>query len=230
MDMVIVPVNTYSQRRYQKQCMLVQISSRDTTWVVSEQLLKNSKLDNLQGASKIKLKKVNKKRAVTVRRVNIFLNISRHPLLIWLHCCLHQYKTLKVVATATIVVLTPAKNLNKVFWGFPVVSPLFNNFLGYVYIYQRVIWPQKIDSKTFLAFQQSLSSSQKTSDFGRYWQILVKNRCRFTAGDLKAFFFFLLLISFTLTLATIFVSASFLPKVSKVKERGWKLNFGLRKW
>ncbi len=37
---------------------------------------------NVRGASKIKLKKVNKKRAVTVRRVNIFLNISRHPLLI----------------------------------------------------------------------------------------------------------------------------------------------------
>jgi hypothetical protein len=31
------------------------------------------------------LKKVNKKRTVTVRRVFIFWNISRHPLLIWLH-------------------------------------------------------------------------------------------------------------------------------------------------
>jgi hypothetical protein len=31
---------------------------------------------------------------------------------------------------------------------------------------------------------------------------------------------FFALIFFTLTLATIFVSASFLPKVSKVKERG----------
>jgi hypothetical protein len=36
----------------------------------------------VHGASKIKLKKVNKKRTVTVRRVIIFLNISRHPLLI----------------------------------------------------------------------------------------------------------------------------------------------------
>jgi hypothetical protein len=25
---------------------------------------------------------------------------------------------------------------------------------------------------------------------GRYWQILVKNRCRFIAGDLKAFYLF----------------------------------------
>ncbi len=49
----------------------------------------------VRGASKIKLKKVNKKWTVTVRRVIIFLNISRHPLLICLQCCLHQYKTLK---------------------------------------------------------------------------------------------------------------------------------------
>ena len=84
----------------------------------------------VRGASKIKLKKVNKKRTVTVRRVIIFLNISRHPLLICLQCCLHQYKTLKAVATATavMVLLTPAKNLKKVFLGFLVVSPLFNHY------------------------------------------------------------------------------------------------------
>ncbi len=35
-----------------------------------------------------------------------------------------------------------------------------------------------------IAFLQSLNS-------GRYWQILVKNCCRFTAGDLKAFFLFI---------------------------------------
>jgi hypothetical protein len=71
----------------------------------------------VRGASKIKLKKVNKTRTATVRRVTIFLNISRRPLLICLHCCLRQYKTLKAVATAkaAIILLTPAKNLNKVF-------------------------------------------------------------------------------------------------------------------
>ncbi len=55
------------------------------------------------------MKNVNKKRTVTVRRLIIFLNISRRPLLICLQCCLHQYKTLKAVATATaaIVLLTP---------------------------------------------------------------------------------------------------------------------------
>jgi hypothetical protein len=58
----------------------------------------------VRGASKIKLKKVNKKRTVTVRRVIIFLNISKRPLL-------------KAVATAAIFVLTSAKNLNKVFGG-----------------------------------------------------------------------------------------------------------------
>jgi hypothetical protein len=87
----------------------------------------------VRGASKIILKKVNKKRTVTVRGVIIFLNISRRPLRICLHCCLHQYKTLKVVATAmaVIVLLTPPKNLNKVFWVFLVVSPLFNHYQGY---------------------------------------------------------------------------------------------------
>ncbi len=87
---------------------------------------------NICGASKIKLKKVNKKRTVTVRRVIIFFNISRRPLLICLQCCLHQFKTLKAVATATaaIVLLTPAKNLKKVLLRFLVVSPLFNHFLG----------------------------------------------------------------------------------------------------
>ena len=41
-----------------------------------------------------------------------------------------------------------------------------------------------------IAFQQSLNSGQKTTDFRRYRQILVKNRNRFTAGNLKAFFLF----------------------------------------
>ena len=51
--------------------------------------------------------KVNKKRTVTIRRVIIFLNISRHPLLICLHCCLHQDKTLKAVATAMAAIVVP---------------------------------------------------------------------------------------------------------------------------
>jgi hypothetical protein len=76
-------------------------------------------LYRVRGASKIKLKKVNKKRTVIARKVIIFLNISRHPLLICLKCCLHQFKTLKAVAkaTAAIILLTPAKNLKLVFWG-----------------------------------------------------------------------------------------------------------------
>jgi hypothetical protein len=52
-------------------------------------------------------------------------------------------------ATVAIVVPTPAKNLNKVFGGFLVVSPLFNHFLGFVSIYQRVMRSKKIDSNTF---------------------------------------------------------------------------------
>jgi hypothetical protein len=60
-------------------------------------------------ASKIKLKSVNKKRMATARRL-FFWIFSRRPLLIWLHCCFHHYKTLKAVATETavIVLLTPA--------------------------------------------------------------------------------------------------------------------------
>ncbi len=61
-----------------------------------------------------------------------------------------------------------------------------------------------------IAFQQNLSSGQKPADFCRYWQILVKNRCRFIADDLKDFFLFFAFIFFPfLTQATIFVSASF---------------------
>jgi hypothetical protein len=41
-----------------------------------------------------------------------------------------------------------------------------------------------------IAFQQSFNSGQKTTDFRRYRQILVKNCCRFTAEDLKAFILF----------------------------------------
>ncbi len=61
----------------------------------------------VRGATKIKLKKANNKKMVTVRRVIIFLNISRHPTLITLLSS--SYKTLTAVATATaaIVVLTP---------------------------------------------------------------------------------------------------------------------------
>jgi hypothetical protein len=82
-----------------------------------ERLSEKDKETKVRGASKIKVKKVNKKRTVTVRRLIIFLNISRRPLLICLQCCLHQYKTLKAVATAkaAIVLLSPAKNLKKVF-------------------------------------------------------------------------------------------------------------------
>jgi hypothetical protein len=94
----------------------------------------NSIISNYTRCIQDQVEKVNKKRTGRVRRVIILLNISKQPLLICLHCCLHQHKPLKAVVTsmAAIVVLTPAKNLNKVFWGFLGVFPLFNHFLGYV--------------------------------------------------------------------------------------------------
>ncbi len=121
----------YVRIRFQKQSGRILHEGGTVTMLRTVQ---KRKILKVRGASKIKSKKVNKKRTITVRRVIIFLNITRHPLLIWLHFCLHQYKTLKPVATAmaAIVVLTPAKNLDKVFGGFIVVFPLFNNFLGHV--------------------------------------------------------------------------------------------------
>ncbi len=59
-------------------------------------------------------------------------------------------------------------------------------FLMYLNLFRQDI------KKIFLliAFQQCLNSGQKTADFRRYWQILLKNCCSFTVGDLKAFFIF----------------------------------------
>ncbi len=56
------------------------------------------------------------------------------------------------------------------------------------------LFRQAIKKKCLLiAFQQNLSSSQKTADFCRYWQILVKNCCRFIASHLKVSFSIFLL-------------------------------------
>jgi hypothetical protein len=60
----------------------------------------------VRGAFKIKMKKANKKRTVKVRKVIIFLNFPRH-------CCLHQYKTMKAVATVAKVVLYPEAESEK---------------------------------------------------------------------------------------------------------------------
>jgi hypothetical protein len=50
-------------------------------------------------------------------------------------------------------------------------------------------------------------------------------------GKFQSLFRFFALVFFTLTRASIFVFFKFfLLKVSKVKENGCKLNFGLRKW
>jgi hypothetical protein len=73
-------------------------------------------IQGLRGASKLKLKKANKKRTVTVKRVFIFeyLKTSIADLITLLSS---SDKTLKAVATATatIVVLTPSKNLKRGF-------------------------------------------------------------------------------------------------------------------
>ncbi len=80
-----------------------------------------------------------------------------------------------------------------------------------------------------IAFQQNLSSGQNTADFCRYWKILVKNRYPFITCDLKAFFYFLALIFFPLTLAMIFFVQVFCQGLNSEGER-LKVKFFLWKW
>ncbi len=47
-----------------------------------------------------------------------------------------------------------------------------------------------------IAFQQTLSSGQKTADFRRYDKIFVKNCCRFITCDLRAFFLYFFCFDF----------------------------------
>ncbi len=86
--------------------------------------------------------------------------------------------------------------------------------------------------KIFLlkAFQQSLNSSQKTTDFSCYWQILVKIRCRFTAGDLKAFFQFFCFDFLHIDPSNNFCFCKFFAKGLKSEGARLKVEFGLRKW
>jgi hypothetical protein len=70
---------------------------------------------------------------VTIRKVIIFLlKASIADLITLLSSSVQNSEDGGEGNTAAIVVLTPAKNLNKFFGGFLVVSPLFNHFLGYV--------------------------------------------------------------------------------------------------
>ncbi len=83
-------------------------------------------------ASKIKVKSMYKKRMATARRLILFWSFSRRPLLIWLHCCFHHYKTQKAVAmvTAVIVLLTPANfyHFRRPKFNFQLLSFTFETF------------------------------------------------------------------------------------------------------
>ncbi len=76
-----------------------------------------------------------------------------------------------------------------------------------------------------IAFKQSLNSRQKTADFRRYWQILVKNRCRFTAGDLKAFFLFFCFDFLHIDLSNNFRFCKFFAKSLKSEGERLKVKF-----
>jgi hypothetical protein len=72
---------------------------------------------------------------VTVRWVIIFFEYLKASIVdLFTLMSSSVQNSMKAVATAmaVIVLLTPAKNLNKVFWAFLVVSPLFNHYQGYV--------------------------------------------------------------------------------------------------
>jgi len=71
-----------------------------------------------------------------------------------------------------------------------------------------------------IAFQQNLNSGQKTADFCHYLQILVKNRCRFIAANLKAFFLFFCFDFLHIDASNDFCFCKFFARGSKVKERG----------
>ncbi len=85
-----------------------------------------------------------------------------------------------------------------------------------------------------IAFQQSLNSGQKSADFRCYWQILVINCCRFTAGDLKAFFHFFCFDFLHIEPSNDFCFCKFFAKGLKsegerLKVKFWSLVFGLGK-
>ncbi len=75
-----------------------------------------------------------------------------------------------------------------------------------------------------IAFQQSLNSGPKTADFCRYWQILVKNCCCFTAGDLKAFFLFFCFYSLPIDPSNNFCFCKFFAKGLKSEGERLKVN------
>ncbi len=79
------------------------------------------------------------------------------------------------------------------------------------------------------AYLQSLSSGQKTTNFRRYWQIMVKIVTRFIEGALKNLFSYFFWFDFLhIDPSNEFWFYRFFAKVSTMKERGCKLNFGLQ--
>jgi hypothetical protein len=62
------------------------------------------------------------------------------------------------------------------------------------------------------------------TNFGKKWLLLHRRRCKIL------FFIFFGFDFLHIDPGNDFCFCKFLPKVSKVKERGSKLNFGLRKW
>ncbi len=88
---------------------------------------------HLRGASKIKLKKVNNKRTVKIRRVIMYffeyLKASIADLITLLSSSVQNSEG---GGDGSDSCADPCKEFKQDFLGFLVVSPLFNHFLGYV--------------------------------------------------------------------------------------------------
>ncbi len=76
-----------------------------------------------------------------------------------------------------------------------------------------------------IAFQQSLSSSQKTADFRRYWQIFGKKSLCFITGDLKAIFLFFFFDFFHIDPSNDFCFCKFFAKGLKSEGERLKVKF-----
>ena len=95
---------------------------------------------HVRGASKIKLEKVNKKRTVRVRRVIIFveyLKASIADLITLLFSSVQNSEGGNGESGDSFA--DPCQEFKQGFLGVSSGLPLFNHFLGYVEIYQRVI-------------------------------------------------------------------------------------------
>ncbi len=111
---------------------------------------KGTKIPIVRGASKIKLKNVNKKRMATARRL-FFFKFLKASIADLITLLFSSYKTLKAVATATaaIVLLTPANfyHFQRPKFNFHPLSFPFETFGKKLAEYKNRCWGQWKEEK-----------------------------------------------------------------------------------